>query len=65
MWRQGTFWLDNADIKDLDKINLVKIRNGGKVLGSSQFSILSQLPQKAILASKVVINDSKIVITLC
>jgi len=43
-------------IKYLDKLNLVKIRNGGKVLGSSQFSLLPQLPQKMTLASKVIKN---------
>ena len=35
-----------------------KIRNGGLVLGSSQFLLLPQLPQKMKLASKVVKNDS-------
>ena len=50
--------------KDLDKLNLVKICNGGKVLGSSQFLILPQLPQKTMLASKEVKNNSKIVILL-
>ena len=50
---------------DLDKLNLVKIYNGSKVLGSSQFLILPQLPQKTTLASKVVEIDSKIIISLC
>jgi len=50
-------------IKDLDKLKLVKICNNGQVLGSSQFSLLPQLPQKTMLASKVVKNDSKIVIS--
>ena len=52
-------------IKDLDNLNLLKIRSGDKVLGSSQFLLLSQLPQKTMLASKVVKNNSKIVISLC
>ena len=38
-------------IADLDKINLVKIRNGGLVMGSSQFPLL---PYKMTLTSKVV-----------
>ena len=50
--------------KDFDKLNLVKIHNGGKVLGSSQFLPLPQLHQKTMLASKVVKNNSKIVISL-
>ena len=33
-------------ITDLNKLNLVKLVYGGSVLGSSQFSLLSQLPQK-------------------
>ena len=40
-------------ITDLDKLNLVKLDNGGLVLGSSQFLLLSQLPQKMTLTSKV------------
>ena len=50
-------------IKDLDMLNLVKNRNGVEVLGSSQFSLLPHLPQVTMLASKVVKNDSKIVIS--
>ena len=34
------------------------------VLGSSQFSILSQVPQKILLSSKVVNSDSKIIFSL-
>ena len=41
-----------------------KICNGGLALGSSEFLLLPQLPQKMTLASKVVKNDSKIVISL-
>jgi len=37
---------------------------GGSDLGSSLFSILLQLLQKMMLASKVVKSDSKIIITL-
>ena len=53
------------NITNLDKFNLVKICNGGLVLGSSQFSLLPKLPQKMMLASKVVTIESKIVISLC
>ncbi len=35
-------------VKDLDKHNLVKFRNGVLVLGLSQFSILPQLPHKTM-----------------
>jgi hypothetical protein len=38
----------------------VKFPNGGLALGSSQFSILPQLHQKMMLASKGVKIDSKI-----
>jgi len=44
-------------VTDLDKLNLVKPRNVAMVLGSSQFSILPQLPQKGL--------DSKLTISLC
>ena len=37
---------------------------GGPVLGSSQFLLLSQLPQKMTLASNVVNIDSKIIISV-
>jgi hypothetical protein len=42
----------------------IKSANGGSILSSSQFSILPQLPQKIKLASKVVKDDSKIIILL-
>jgi hypothetical protein len=41
-----------------------KSANGGSILSSSQFLILSQLPQKIKLASKAVKVDSKIIISL-
>ena len=41
-----------------------KFAYGGPVLGSSQFLLLPQLPQKMMLASKVVKIDSKIIILL-
>jgi len=42
-----------------------KFPNGCSVLGSSQFSILLQLPPKMLLDSKVGITDPKIIISLC
>ena len=50
-------------IMDLDKLNLVKICNGGSILGSSQ-STMPLLHQEMTLASKVVKIDSKIIILL-
>jgi hypothetical protein len=41
-----------------------KSANGGSILSSSQFTILSQLPQKMKLASKVGKVDLKIIISL-
>jgi hypothetical protein len=46
-------------------VNLLgKFANGGSILGSSQFLILPQLPQKMKLMSKVVKVDSKIIVSL-
>jgi len=47
--------------KDLGKLNFPV---GGLNLGSSQFSILPQLPPKILLDSKVVKIDPKIIILL-
>ena len=44
---------------------LVKLAYDGLVLGSTQFLLLPQLSQKMMFASKVVKNDSKIIILLC
>ncbi len=41
-----------------------KLANGGSILSSSQFLILSQLPQKMKLVSKVVKIDPKIIVSL-
>jgi len=41
-----------------------KFPDGGLVLGSSQFSILPQLPQKILLDSKGIKIDPKIIISL-
>ncbi len=47
---------DAKIITDFDKLNLVRLRNSGLVLGSSQFSILSQLPQIVMLTSELAKN---------
>ena len=47
-------------IKDLDKLNLVKLAFGGLVLSPSRFSLAPQLPQNMMLAAK----DSKIIFML-
>jgi len=39
--------------------------DSGLILGSSQFTLLPQLPQKMMLSLKVVKNDSKISNSLC
>ena len=44
---------------DLDKLNLIKLGYSCLVLGSSQFLIMPQLPQKMMLATKVVKINSK------
>jgi hypothetical protein len=41
-----------------------KIANGGSILGSSQLTLLAQLPLKTVLDKKVVKFDSKITILL-
>ena len=41
----------------LDKLILVKFAYGGLVLGSSKLLLLPRLPQKMMLASKVVKRD--------
>jgi len=42
-----------------------KFPDGSLVLGSSQFSILPQLPQKSTQNVKVAKFDSKIIISIC
>ena len=61
----ATMAIEWSNVKDLDKLNLVKFVYGGVVLGSSKFSLLPQLSQNIMLASKVVKADSKIIISLC
>ena len=51
-------------IKDLEKLNLVKLDFGSLVLGWSQFMLLSEQPQNMTFASKVVKIDSKMIISL-
>jgi len=46
-------------LTDLVKINFVKFEYGGMVSGLSQFLLLPQLPQKIIVALKVIKIDSK------
>jgi hypothetical protein len=55
-----------AAVKILTKFSLSESvkRNGGLILRLSQFLLLSQLPQKMKLASKVDKIDSKIIITI-
>ena len=56
-------WFYKKVVRDLDNLNLVKLRCGGLVLGSNQFLILPQVPQKRSLALKVVESDSKILLS--
>jgi len=48
-----------------DRFGQVKFPDDGSILGSSQFSILLQLPSKMLLNSKVVKIDQKIIFSLC
>jgi len=48
----------------LHRFGQAKFHDGGLILGSSQFLILTQLPPKIVLNSKVVNIDSKIIIKL-
>ena len=41
-----------VSVRHFDKLNLVKLGYGGLVIGSSQFSLLPQLPRKIQLAQK-------------
>jgi len=65
----------SARSRDKDKVStkyyrafhifeLAKFPNGGSILGSSQFSLLAQLPPRILLDLKVVKIDSKIIISL-
>ena len=59
-----TYPSTKESVRDLDKLNFVKLGFGGMVLGSSQFLLLPQLPQLMMLDSKVVESNSKIIISL-
>ena len=54
----------NDSYRAFHRFGQAKFAYGGPVLGSSQFLLLPQLPQKMMLASKVVKIDSKIIISL-
>ena len=56
--------LIHDDYRAFHQFGQTKFAYGGKVLGSSQFPLLPQLPQKMTLASKVVKIDSRQVISL-
>ncbi len=51
------------DFTDLDNPKLDNIGYGCLLLGSIQFFILPRLPQKMTFPSKVVKNDSKLIIS--
>ena len=53
-------WNYTVHVTDVDKLNLVKLCYDGSILGSSQFSLLSQLLQKMVPTSKVVKSVWKI-----
>jgi len=58
--------IDTECYKDLDKLNLVKLAYEVKVLGSSRFSLLPQLPLKMMLTLKVFKSDcDKKITSLC
>ncbi len=75
------FWCQNANAKKSQikcwwnwhlayhrafrRFGQAKFPDGGSVLGSSQFSILPQLPPKILLDSKVVKINPKIILLLC
>ncbi len=50
----------NVSYREFNGFGQAKFPDGGSILGSSQFSILPQLPQKMMLGLKVVKIDSKI-----
>ena len=52
------------DTEPSHRYGQAKISYGGLVFGSTQSLLLPQLPQKMMLASKVVKSDSKIIISL-
>jgi len=63
--QDGTVKSVHHSYRAFHRFGQAKIANGGLVLGSSQFSLLPQLPYKMVLDSKVVKIESKIIISLC
>jgi len=61
-WTYGSLTFFCEGYRAFHEFGQAKFPNGGLVLGSSQFSILLQLPQKIILDSKVVKVDPKKII---
>jgi len=62
--KMRAFNVDEIDTRAFHRFWQAKFPNGGLVLGSSQFSILPQLPLKIVLDLKVVKINSKIIILL-
>jgi hypothetical protein len=63
--RNQYIWIATVLLTDLGKLNAVKICIGGLVLGSSQFLLLFQLPQKnEVPLQKNGQDDSKIIVWL-
>ncbi len=61
------FWSSHSMVlyyKAFHRLKQYKFPDGGSVLGSSQFSILPQLPPNILLNSKVVKINPKIIILL-
>jgi len=63
-WLYLTFGMIKLLYRAFHELRQAKFRYGGLVLGSSQFSILPQLPPKILLDSKVVKIEPKIIISL-
>jgi hypothetical protein len=62
LWMANCLQLNHCEgfYKAFHRFGQSKFPDGGLVLGSSQFLILPQLPQKTMLGLKVVKIDSKI-----
>jgi len=54
----------SVENSNLSLTEQAKLAYGGSVLGSSQFTLLPQLPLKTTLDLKVVKTDSKVIISL-
>jgi len=53
-----------SHFREFHRFGQAEFPDGGSILGSSQFSILPQLPPKILLDSKVVKINPKIIISL-